>query len=364
MNERGPDVRDDGGCTTAARAVIEHRSQVSRILLSILVVGALVAGYGAYRVADIFFIPLYGRSSHLDRVAWGNDGALYMLMSWVVFNRRTLEPLAVFNNVAYRLDADSRVLRRLPQDEGVQIVQRWPTVGWVGGRYMLITRKIRDPRTQLYRYPTDLYDWSSGETLAWTRGPIVAFSPDDRYLLWSDTTRHGLPVIHWMNSGRDVPVPDTVMVFRDYREETPVYRLTRLNLVSGETINLLAGNPILHLKRPLYPTTEGLLDPALKQILDPVTLDTRAGWELFPGIANRYDLSCDGRMLAILASYPSIGVVMLENAREVLRNGVLRHPNIMSLSLSSTEYAKWKPPETWQDVEGLPVDIPLPGGVP
>lgn len=308
-----------------------------------------VACLMAVTIASCGFLEpetVYVRTPQILKVAWGKDGYLYFLVRWVVSEERQGTVIATFDKVVYRLDADAKLLRRLPPEEGDLLASRWPSAGWVGGRYALVTRTVRDPVTKLYSYPVEFHDWVKGETIAWKRGSVLAFSPDDRYLIWSDTTRHELPVIHWMDSGVDIPVPDSVLVFRDYIDVEHEHRIIRQDLITGDTVDLTNSTTIKHLNRPFYPTIHGLLDPGQQILIDPVTFETKPGWYVTRHIGGTR-LGPDGK----------------SNTDNIRAGGIvinLRHPNAHIVwSGPAGESSSGKLPSIWLDISSYP-DIAIP----
>lgn len=240
-----------------------------------LVISVILVAWFSYK----FIIPEYHRVASIEKAGWGKDGSLYLVVHWSVRSVGPVlghllglpfdKPFDVPGNLVYRLDAERRVLVKIPIEEGNRLQERWPEIGWLGGRYA-VRRNV-------------LYDHETGESRAWSGGTIVSIAPDESYLLWRDDTR-ALPNVHWFESGVNVPIPDTVIewvdmvthcppiITADGREihdtvnAKPVYRL---HLTTGET---RVGNIAWDLPfRTYFATESGIVAPAQKLWIHPVT---------------------------------------------------------------------------------------------
>lgn len=257
--------------------------------MMIVLAAMLLLGWISYA----FIIPEYHRVADIRTAGWGKDGSLYLVVSWSVrsvgpqlghiWGLPFDAPPSLPGNLVYRLDADRRVLVKVPIEEGDRLQDRWPEIGWVGGRYA-VRRNV-------------LFDHETGESRAWQGGTIISIAPDESYLLWRDDTR-GLPIIHWFESGANVPIPDTVIEWVDvvppYRpiitpdgreihdtvNAKPIYRLF---LTTGDTRD--ASEMAMDLPfRTFFATDKGIVAPAQERLIDPKSFEPRKGmWLRYSG---------------------------------------------------------------------------------
>lgn len=251
--------------------------------------------------------PQYERSAQITDIAWGKDGSLYMRVHWVVaehlhgdmWNTITSFP----EDAVYRLDPNEKLIRMLPMEDARKIVARWPTMldwcaknsmvmqgeaahGWIGGKYKVYLDLYRDTLVafktetryeqtsagsrpyqhqerrvglgELHSRGTRLLDWDNGDSKLipafffrpqswWDAGINVSarISPDDRYIVYRDTPAQRIR-IRWLSDDREVIVPDSA-------------------IPPGSKV---------------FPTTQGLLDPQRKLLIDPETFEMREGWDL------------------------------------------------------------------------------------
>lgn len=335
--------------------------QSQKILLTffiILIAAVLAVGYGVYWIADRYFAPVYARGCDITSVAWGKDGSLYMLVRWAIWKPATFIdplgktaedfPLPDGGYLVYRLDPDERVLRKLDMEEGRRIRAQWPNMsleernarrifqagelaqGWVGGRWRV--------HMELHKIPLDtagyefagliLTDWSTGETThipGWNVVPsyngtnivlMSRVSPDDRYLTFVDSATRRF-VIRWLPAGAESLVPES----------------------------------IIPLNATIYPTTEGLLDPSRQLLIDPVTFETRAGWNI-PQHISGTNLGPNGRSNCDRPTGSRIAINLEPPGWGAIWSG------------PASEYSTWILPTEWLHLSNYPEQMQIQNPAP
>lgn len=231
--------------------------------------GLLIQIAVIYWIFSLFF-PTYGHFPRINDIAWGNDGSLYMKVRWVVnekkyglFGEHWENVVSFGNDAVYRLDPSESVVRMVPEDEARLIRKRWNAAPWVGSRYGI--RK------------NSLVDFENGETFPLPAAQLGhRLSPQNDYLVYRDTALPQRVHVMWLPKGPDVTVPESVIPITTWfdrpTQETFVYQ---------------------HFA--LHPTIHGLLDREQKLLIDPVTFETRNGWDPYAGEIRRNPLGPNGR---------------------------------------------------------------------
>ncbi len=336
-----------------------------QVTLVVAVVLVIVAGAVGLTFALMYSIsPVYLRSAQILDVAWGKDGALYLLVQWVVKEdqRGYYKSVVEFDeNAVYRIDPTEKIARRLPMDDARRVIAGWPgrdnvgkrlierllersnMHGWVGGAYRAYTLVQRDTRIseagnlgvgQPYAIAICLERVVNATTsrtvtndtvFRWSVDAIkgaIRLSPDDSYLAYQDSASRRT-VIRWLPEGREVVAPETAIP---------------------------AGSDV-------YPTTHGLLVPGARLLVDPVTWDTRPGWILDPFSSK--NLSPGGEREAFVVSNTLVIRASDEWVR-IVQRGSTSVSDAYRIEWSiPTERVRFSVPDSWRDQDRYPMRYDL-----